>query len=187
MSSGDYLYSDGNEFGNWLQGHEGRDHIDGRGGDDYIYGYGGNDILKGGSGHDQLTGGRGNDLLFGGSGNDTLTGWYDSSNINASYTTEVDYLEGGAGADTFVLGNSTLAFYSNHDGFAIIGDFQTVFEGYEDKLIMHGSIDDYSFHYGDWLGGNTTDTAIVYQGSLIAVLMDTSIGGSYIYGSTTFV
>ena len=66
----------------------GDDTVWGRGGDDTLYGEDGKDVLFGGEGSDYLSGGDGNDLLFSGR-------LYDGSS---------DTLIGGAGADTFVLG-----------------------------------------------------------------------------------
>ncbi|MTH95010.1 calcium-binding protein [Roseibium sp. RKSG952] len=75
-------------------------------GNDTFYGGEGNDILFGGSGDDVLYGGDGDDFLYGGAGNDILYGgdgdnWLFSGPL---FDGDTNYLYGGSGHNTFVLG-----------------------------------------------------------------------------------
>src|SRR5262245_39850085 len=63
----------------------------------------GNDLLDGGQGNDSLTAGAGNDILLGGSGKDSLIGGAGNDRLDGGYDGQADYLEGGAGQDTFVI------------------------------------------------------------------------------------
>ena len=118
-----------------------------------------------------MWGGKDNDYLNGGAGNDVLNGY-------AGVVGEMDGLTGGAGADTFVLGYSSTAFYlgSNLGERASIFDFNLA-EG--DKIQLHGSASDYTFIVGSYgLGTDAADTALYYNNSgsydLIAVIQDVS-------------
>ena len=95
---------------------------------DTLTGTSANESLFGLAGNDNLLGDGGNDNLSGDDGNDILTG--------ASLTTfgvgEIDRLIGGAGNDTFVLGNSSRAYYNDGnnvtpgvDDYARIADFNS--------------------------------------------------------------
>lgn len=91
---------------------------------------------------------------------------------------EMDGLTGCAGADTFVLGDSSTAFYlgSNLGEKASVFDFNQA-EG--DKLQLHGSVSDYTFTVGSYgWGTNAADTALYYNNNgsydLIAVIQDVS-------------
>ncbi len=79
-------------------------------GDDQIVGREGNDTVLGGAGNDTLTGSIGNDKLSGGGGNDTLCG----TDAATQGEWEYDVLQGDAGSDTFLLGNSSGAYYKFH-------------------------------------------------------------------------
>ncbi|MBD2363379.1 hypothetical protein H6G36_19655 [Anabaena minutissima FACHB-250] len=178
---------DGNNSDNSLVGWGGSDVLDGRGGKDFLFGGDGNDYLFGGDGDDSLYGGNdndflfgegGNDLLDGGAGNDFLKGYLDND-LGYSYG-ERDTLTGGAGADTFALGynNSAfgvveIAYYADGNaGYAIITDFSWS-EG--DKIRFGGSIGNYTLdRTRNYHGSSALDTAIYYQGDLIAVLSDTT-------------
>ncbi|HEY9690816.1 MAG TPA: Calx-beta domain-containing protein, partial [Oculatellaceae cyanobacterium] len=87
--------------------------------DDVLQGFAGNDTLIGGAGNDSITGGAGNDILIGGASNDSITGGAGNDiliGVNTSSTPgrgEIDYLAGGIGADSFVLGDSTWIGYDN--------------------------------------------------------------------------
>ncbi len=145
-----------------LYGSDGsEDTLYGNRGNDTLIGNGGNDFLFGGYGADYLSGGAGADYLSGGAGNDVLIGY--SINFGIEPEFEFDTLEGGTGADTFVLGEG-VAFYASPvtDEFARILDFSRA-QG--DKLQVFGSISDYSLEL-DVFGG----TQVSYQGNLIAVV-----------------
>jgi Ca2+-binding RTX toxin-like protein len=122
---------------------------------DFIFvfnGGSGNDTLIGDDANDYLNGYDGNDSLDGGSGNDTL---YGSSGNNT--------LTGGAGADTFNI------YTAN---FTTITDFSHT-QG--DKIIVRGSLSDYSLDQTQNLsGGSALDTAIYYQYDLIGIVQDTT-------------
>lgn len=109
----DTLY--GGEDKDELYGGEGDDYLDGGGsgdklsgecGNDYVYGQVDNDTLYGGEGEDNLVGWLGNDTLYGGSGNDFLDGGFGSIDIFGQAVNEIDFLIGGAGKDTFLIGLS---------------------------------------------------------------------------------
>jgi len=90
---------------------------------------------------DLLTGTDSDDLLMGETGDDILIGTPDDG------TGEIDFLIGGGGADTFVLGNDTTVFYD--DGFARtmgIADYAAIadFNLEHDTIQLHGSAADYS-------------------------------------------
>lgn len=129
---------------------------------DYIDGLGGNDSLNGWSGNDTLVGSFGSDVLRGGWGNDVLVG--SNPSVWNSGSGEYDILFGGAGADTFVLGDAFEAYYQG-SGFVTIKDFNWA-EG--DKIQVFGSLSDYSLNRF----GNGLD--IFYQGDLICYVENTT-------------
>ncbi|MEB3211250.1 MAG: calcium-binding protein [Leptolyngbyaceae bacterium] len=115
-----------------VSGGEGNDEIDGQNGDDILFGDEGADEIAGGDGNDYLFGGSnlsdiddlngedGHDVLVGGAGYDRLVGGDDSGSgddddylVGTDYVAagdgEIDYLRGGRGADTFVLGETKAA------------------------------------------------------------------------------
>jgi len=117
--------------------------IDGGLGNDYLDGKGGNDRLSGGSGDDTILGGLGNDILSGdngtllgilfGGGNDRLIGFGGGTN-------EIDQLNGDQGADTYVLGDSTVFYARSGNGdYASIVSFQS-----NDKIQLRGVAGNYS-------------------------------------------
>jgi Ca2+-binding RTX toxin-like protein len=91
------------------RGTGGNDQLRGSNGNDTLYGLAGNDVLLGGRGNDVLYGGVGKDILFGDRGNDLLVDDYDGG----------DLMIGGAGADTFSVGN-----WGNTTNANIIADFE---------------------------------------------------------------
>ncbi|MEH2176851.1 choice-of-anchor I family protein [Nostoc sp.] len=107
--------------------------IDGGTGNDYLDGKGGIDVLLGGDGNDTILGGIGSDALSGGNGNDRLVGWGGSTN-------EIDLLNGEQGADTYVLGDATSAFYisSRNNDYADILNFQA-----SDRIQLKGVANNY--------------------------------------------
>ncbi len=194
---GDYAYGsvtgDGGVSGNdYLYGGYGNDSVYGEAGYDVLYGEGGYDYLNGGadsdslyggseadtlvgdSGYDYLNGGTDNDYLYGGSQSDSLVG--DAGNDYLSgygYTLyEKDWLNGGTGYDTFVLGTSSGAHYTGDgiNGYATISDFTAGV----DKIQVKGSLGGYTLQAGYWgVGSSTTqDTGILYYGELIGIVQD---------------
>lgn len=133
-------------FGDRIEGTAGADAFYGSWGNDTLLGFTGNDILRGNAGRDYLDGGNGNDDLSGGEGSDTLFGGEGDDLLNGTGSFdqgrwEQDVLWGGTGSDTFVLGDEAKTYYTG--GFfldyAIIKDFNSQ----EDKLQLHGAIEDY--------------------------------------------
>ena len=111
----------------------------------------GNDKINGGDGNDTIFGGAGYDTVFGGAGDDILNG---TDGINAGYDEE-DRLNGGLGADTFVLGDSDRGYY-NSQGWSdcvIIEDFNVN----EDTIQLNGSSHDY------WLGSYSDGNSYLWQ------------------------
>lgn len=118
------------------------------------------DNLLGGVYNDYLLGGYGNDTLWGEGGNDILDGYGDGLEY------EFDTLTGGAGADTFVLGDDLGTYYLG-DGDALITDFNS-WEG--DRIEVFGDPYTYGFSSGlDEFGTLYTD--ISYGGDLIATVL----------------
>jgi Ca2+-binding RTX toxin-like protein len=82
-----------------------------------------------------LSGGDGNDSLLSGTGNDSLTGgigtdWLQGTSASSKGAKQFDTLTGGAGNDTFVLGDSGFAYYNFSEtdtplDYAVITDFAT--------------------------------------------------------------
>jgi Ca2+-binding RTX toxin-like protein len=154
----------GHTNGDFLFGGTGDDTLRGFDGNDYLSGDDNNDSLYGQLGNDTLTGGKGNDLLDGGDGDDLLNGF---GNTNESATLgEIDTLAGGAGADVFVLGDLSKAFYNEvGDGYAKITDFDYT-QG--DKIQVYGSIDNYRL---ETVGSGVE---IYYQNDRIGIVENTT-------------
>ncbi len=111
----------------------------------------GNDRLDGGEGNDLIYGGAGFDNIYGGAGDDTLNG---TDSVNAGYDQE-DRLNGGLGADTFVLGDSDRGYY-NAQGWTdcvIVEDFDKS----ADKVQLNGSRNQY------WLGHSSNGNSYLYE------------------------
>ena len=165
-------------------GNRGDGKLQGLLGDDRLYGGDDNDTLYGNresvttsrfsfgpsrSDNDKLTGGKGNDVLVGYGGlkneKDILHGDQSSS--------QPGRIDIGDGADVFVLGDSSRAYYDGDDtnGYAVIKDFYYA-EG--DKIRVHGNRSDYSLGFANRSGSSSTDTLIEYQDDLIAVVEDTT-------------
>lgn len=142
-------------------------------------------IIFSGNGQDAINSGLGSDYIFGDAGNDTLKGY------GGGY--EVDALSGGAGADKFILGDSTSVFYTypglasgNYD-YGVIVDFKAS-EG--DKIQLKGNAGNYLLGI-DTDGGFGTIAAetLIYQntgntgsGNLVGIIQDVSnlsLTGSY--------
>jgi Ca2+-binding RTX toxin-like protein len=154
----DFLYGEaGNDI---LNGNNGNDYLDGGIGDDQLDGEAGNDTLIGGMGDDYLSGGFGNDNVYGGDGNDFVNGF--KWGLNPNNVSQFDNLWGGAGADTFLLGDCTTTFYDETgDGYAVIKDFSWQ-EG--DKIEVYGDASKYQIEYKSVAGIGTAamDTEIYY-------------------------
>ncbi len=112
---------------------QGDDIITGTSANERLTGLGGNDKLYGQGGNDTLYGEAGNDLLDGGAGNDYLDGYASFRNQ------EYDTLTGGAGADTFVLGNANQPVFYQGAGYAIITDYSPV----DDYIQLKGTAGNY--------------------------------------------
>ena len=129
-----------------IYGYSGNDVIRAGAGNDTAYGQQGQDTIYGEDGDDLLTGGSGKDTVIGGSGKDTLIGTFTSGSTSAGRG-EIDNLTGNAGADRFVLGDRTSAFYndgitssSGVGDYAAISDFSLA-DG--DIIQLKGSASDY--------------------------------------------
>ncbi|HEY9673283.1 MAG TPA: right-handed parallel beta-helix repeat-containing protein [Waterburya sp.] len=116
----------------------------------------GNALLLSQAGNDSLLGTTGNDHLVGGTGNNSLTGVNAATNAGKG---EIDLLNGGAGADQFMLGDANKVFYDDglisspgQTDYATLADFNTL----EDKIVLHGSASSYQ------LGELPTGTGIYY-------------------------
>ncbi|MEH2247470.1 calcium-binding protein [Nostoc sp.] len=144
----------GNSLNNFLFGNTANNTLNGSGGNDTLDGNFGNDILNGGDGNDSLQGGPGNDILNGGPGNDTLIGVFPGSPLPPGLG-ETDNLIGGAGADTFVLGDAVNVFYDDNNttspGFE---DLATIidFDSSQDQIELNGLPQDYLLQV---VGGST--------------------------------
>ena len=133
----------------------------------------GDDNLYGADGNDYLVGNSGDNNLYGVDGNDTLIG--SNPNVYGSGSGEYDILNGGSGADTFVLGESDEAYYQG-SGYATISDFDYS-EG--DKIQVYGSADDYTLsrhnngvninYYGDLIGHVENTTNVIISADFIFV------------------
>jgi Ca2+-binding RTX toxin-like protein len=140
------------------------------GSEDDLYGNNGNDSLFGNDGDDSLFGGYGSDTLYGDGGRDYLNGGYgDDILIGFGFGTqsESDTLEGGTGADTFVLGEDFTYYVDPANAYATIKDFR---RGQGDKIQVVGDASDYSLGIYFRLNEFEADIAIRYQGDLIAVV-----------------
>ncbi|NHC34101.1 calcium-binding protein [Scytonema millei VB511283] len=124
---------------------EGNDQLYGEDGNDSLYGGTQDDILYGADGNDNLNGGSGNDRLFGEDGNDTLLGIglndVPSSGSAGSdrFTSSIDILRGGDGADNFVFGG-TLAGRAFGSFYTVAGngDYGAIadFDKSQDKISL---------------------------------------------------
>ncbi|HEY9768464.1 MAG TPA: hypothetical protein V6C71_08115 [Coleofasciculaceae cyanobacterium] len=163
------IYDDnltGTDTDNYIFGDGGNDTLLASNRNSLLDGWSGNDSLIGGSGSDILLGYTGNDSLMGGAGIDAVAGEAGNDLLNGYGQTnfEYDYLSGGVGADTFILGDVSSVFYEQV-GFATITDFEST---EEDKLQVFGTSSDYSLSEFD--GG----TDIYYQDDLIGYVANTT-------------
>ena len=142
-----------------LNGDAGEDTLFGSKGADILNGGEDNDRVNGGSGNDSLTGNTGDDRIIGGTGDDTLIG----TDETAAGVGEQDILIGKDGADMFVLGDVTQAYYSAQGSadLAEIRDFTAI----DDTIVLHGTTEDYQ------LNEVNNDTQIVLGGDTISVVV----------------
>jgi Ca2+-binding RTX toxin-like protein len=106
--SGNNIISGGSGNDSIVMG-DGHDVISGGDGADIIYGQGGHDVISGGDGDDLIYGGEGDDILSGGAGSDVIEGGGSTAgneNVVGNYyfVSSEDFLFGGAGNDTFAIG-----------------------------------------------------------------------------------
>lgn len=208
LTGTNYILGHGNNLNNVIEGNSGNNNLYGYDGDDTLMGGNGQDVLMGGIGNDLLSGQAGDDTLYGESNNDTLLGglgndelWgysgNDSLNGYGGNKLEIDTLNGGSGADTFILGNpdsdfsvGVRAFYQGIetisiwnpiggfpiywtlDGYAIIKDFYQEY----DKIQVFGSGSDYTLTTQNVSGSAALDTIITFAGTndRLAVVEDTT-------------
>ena len=104
-----------------------------------------------------------NDTLWGDAGNDYLDGF-------GGGLKEIDYLTGGLGADTFVIGDSMGVDYQSGGtadtedlSFAIIRDFSAE----EDLIQAAGNASDYELVFEEFSGNDSLDTGIYLGDDLI--------------------
>ncbi len=140
----------GGDGDDWVLGGLGRDSICGQDGDDTLMGEGGTDTVFGGSGNDSIDGGLDEDWLAGGEGEDRLSGGAGSDILDGNAGDDwisglngavddgaLDFINGGTGNDTMILGR---------------GDFATGGEGGDSFELQDGpgagevaTISDYDF------------------------------------------
>lgn len=137
------------------------DILDGAAGDDYISGKAGADVLFGGIGRDRLFGDAGDDTLVGGT-YEIEGGAFDFFGGNFE---NGDYLDGGAGADLYVLGDENGTFYGIGD--ATENDYARVVLTDLDQIQLAGSAEDYELE----LTGDTPPIIrLVSTGKMVAIL-----------------
>nr|MDJ0799559.1 lectin-like protein [Calothrix sp. MO_167.B12] len=109
------------------------------------------------SGNDKLTGGSGHDVLDGGADNDILNG----TDADAAGYFERDTLTGGSGADTFILGDATQAYYATQGSqdYVVIKDFVDS----EDVVQLYGVVSDYLTQ------AQGSDVLLSRNGDLVAI------------------
>ncbi len=186
-------------FGSTSGAKNGTDAVIGRAGNDTLDGWYGSDLVKGNAGNDNLWGYYGDDILVGGSGSDKLYGEAGDdlligieNDISSGGTGEYDTLSGGAGADTFVLGDAISNFYLG-SGFATITDFDWK-QG--DKFQVYGSASDYTLtpfgngvdinYKGDLIGyvENTDDVILSWDFLFVNDKTDETTHNDYLIGTT---
>lgn len=131
-----------------------------------------NNVITGNSSANSIPAEKGNDTVTGGAGNDRIAG-------SANGLNEIDYITGGADADTFILGEApfTDSFYDNDLklGYGVITDFKWL-EG--DKFEVKSPLSDYGLKKDtNVIGGPALDTIIYYKGNTsewIGVVQDTT-------------
>lgn len=112
-----------------LAGHEGDDSLLGQAGADTLTGGTGSDVLDGGTGDDWLAGGEGNDRVFGAAGSDVLDGnagddWISGLQGDVD-DFDADFLNGGTGNDSLVLGSGDFATGGDGDDDFVLQEWLT--------------------------------------------------------------
>lgn len=130
-----------------INGTEGSETLSGGSSNDTLIGLGGNDTLYGEGGNDSLNGGNGNDYLDG---------------FSSDKGTDLDTLTGGAGIDTFVLGNSRQGVFYLGNGQATITDYSWR----DDYIQLKGSAN----HYQLSRQGSDTVISLKTGGDVIGVV-----------------
>ena len=140
-NEGNDYWINGNEGDDLVNGGAGNDVIDGGVDNDIVSGDAGDDVVIGNFGDDTLSGGMGNDLLYGDAGNDLFLG------MTTIGLDAIDLFDGGAGSDTYVLGEVSGVYYDDGDSiteglnnYAVMADFDRL----EDTIQLYGSPDSYS-------------------------------------------
>ena len=105
--------------------------------DDAIVGTANGEYLPGGSGEDYFVGGGGSDYIWAGPGDDIIN----ATSAALRGDGEWDQLLGAEGADTFILGDASGAYYAAQ-GDADVA-FMPDFEAGVDQVLLHGSASDY--------------------------------------------
>ncbi|MFZ7094082.1 calcium-binding protein [Primorskyibacter sp. 2E233] len=112
-SGADELY--GYEGSDTLSGEAGDDRMESGSGDDSLLGGDGDDALHGRADDDTLRGGGGADTLLGGAGDDLLVGYEETDDFAQ------DFLNGGEGNDTLMLGSNDWAFGGQGEDVFVLG------------------------------------------------------------------
>ncbi len=136
----------------------------------------------GSSSNDEIIGNSANNVLQGGAGDDYLIG-VDSDSAVPGFG-EIDHLIGGAGRDTFVLGDSSGIYYDDgnlnstgYTDYASITDFNI----FEDTIELHGSAEDYQLRRMMGGTGILFETPGVNEGiALIEGVTNFSLSASYV-------
>ncbi len=137
-----------------------------------VIGSSSNDEIIGNSADNLLQGGGGDDYLVGVNRDIALPGWH-----------EIDHLIGGAGRDTFVLGDSSGTYYDdgnlNNVGY---GDYARIadFNPFEDTIELYGSADNYQLRQMMGGTGILLETTGVNEGiSLIQGVTNLDLNADY--------
>ena len=175
----------GGEGNDTIIGGADNDELFGDAGSDSIFGGSEDDTIEGGDGNDTIEGGFGSDSLAGDAGNDLLIGVNPSNpgdELSGFGTGEVDILSGGAGHNTFVLGDESNVFYDDGDP-STVGEsdlaFITDFNAGRNTIQLNGSADSYILDFFTSEMG-TVDADLLYdpgvsaREEVIATLQDVS-------------
>lgn len=104
---------------------------------DAIVGTANGEYLPGGNGEEYFVGGGGSDYIWAGPGDDIIN----ATSAELRGDGEWDQLLGAGGADTFLLGDATGAYYAAQGDSDVA--FMPDFEAGIDQVVLHGSASDY--------------------------------------------